>query len=86
MSVGTVLSSERLREFTSFRNLSEEDLLILAGSVSIRSARRGETLFQCGDIDARDFFLLNGRLQLIAEDGRERFIDAGSDAANSTTR
>ena len=81
MAAGTGLSSERLREFTSFRNLSEEDLLILAGSVSVQSARRGDTLFNCGDIDARDFFLLSGRLQLIAEDGRERFIDAGSDVA-----
>ncbi len=81
MAVGTGLTSERLREFTSFRNVSEEDLLILAGSIEVQSARRGDTLFTCGDIDARDFFLLSGRLQLIAEDGRERFIDAGSDVA-----
>jgi HD-like signal output (HDOD) protein len=75
------LSSEKLREFTSFRTLAEEDLLLLAGSIELRSARRGEVLFECGDIDARDFFLLNGRLQLVAEDGRERSLEAGSDAA-----
>src|SRR5690606_17619673 len=48
------LSSEQLREFTSFRTLAEEDLLVLAGSVEVKSARRGEVLFRCGDIDARD--------------------------------
>lgn len=75
------LSSEQLREFSSFRPLTEEDLLLLAGSIELRTARRGEVLFECGDIDARDFFLLRGRLQLVAEDGRERSLEAGSEAA-----
>jgi len=76
------LDIERLREFTSFRNLPEDDLLILAGRVQIKELRRGEVLFECGDIDSQEVFLLTGKLQLIAEDGRERVIEARTTAAN----
>lgn len=76
------LSTERLRAFTSFRNLSEEDLLIFAGRLQVKEARRGDVLFECGDIDSQEIFLLTGRLQLIAEDGRERVVEAATPAAN----
>lgn len=75
------LDPERLREFTSFRTLSEDDLLILSGRIVAKQARRGEVLFRSGDIDSVEMFLLGGRLQLVADDGRERFVDAGSDVA-----
>ena len=77
----TGMSPERLREFTSFRTLPEEDLVILAGRIAVKEARRGDILFECGDIDSVDVFLLSGRLQLIAEDKRERIIEAESDIA-----
>lgn len=77
----TGISPERLREFTSFRQLSDDDLVILAGRIAIQEARRGDVLFECGDIDSVEVFLLNGRLQLIAEDNRERTIEADSDVA-----
>lgn len=82
MAVSLGLSIERLREFTSFRNLSEEDVLILSGRTQIKEARRGEVIFNCGDIDSQEIFLLTGKLQLVAEDGRERTIEARTTAAN----
>jgi HD-like signal output (HDOD) protein len=82
MTAVSGLSTERLRAFTSFRNLSEEDLLIFAGRIQVKEARRGDVLFECGAIDSQEIFLLTGRLQLIAEDGRERIVEAGTAAAN----
>lgn len=82
MVVTQGLTAERLREFTSFRNLSEDDLLILTGRLDVRQAKRGEVLFNCGDIDSQDIFLLSGRLTLVAEDGRERVVEAGTAVAN----
>lgn len=82
MALTQGLTADRLREFTSFRSLSEDDLLILTGRVDVKQARRGEVLFECGDIDSQEVFLLSGRLQLIAEDGRERVVEAGTTAAN----
>jgi HD-like signal output (HDOD) protein len=76
------LNIERLRDFTSFRNLPEDDLLVLAGRMQIKELRRGEVMFECGDIDSQEIFLLAGKLQLIAEDGRERVIEARTTAAN----
>lgn len=82
MAVIHELSTEKLREFTSFRNLSEDDLLVLTGRVAIRHAQRGDVLFECGDIDSRELFLLQGRLQLVSENGEERVLEAGTAAAN----
>jgi HD-like signal output (HDOD) protein len=81
MMSATGVSPDRLREFTSFRMLPEDDLVILAGRIVVKEVRRGEVMFRCGDIDSVEMFLLNGRLQLVADDGRERLLDAGSDAA-----
>lgn len=82
MTVIQELGIEKLREFTSFRNLSEDDLLVLAGYVAVQHARRGDVLFESGDIDSRELFLLRGQLQLVSEDGQERVLEAGTAAAN----
>lgn len=82
MAVAQGLDLGRLREFTSFRHLSEEDLLVLSSRVVVKQARKGEILFQCGDIDSQEIFLLSGKLQLVAEDGRERTIEARTAVAN----
>jgi len=81
MKSTTGISPERLREFSSFRMLPDDDLVILSGRIAVKEARRGDVLFECGDIDSVDLFLLTGRLQLIAEDGRERSVEADSDVA-----
>ena len=81
MNSPAAVSPDRLRQFTSFRTLSEEDLLVLSGRVAVKEARRGDTLFKCGDIDSTEIFLLGGKLQLIAEDGRERVVEADSEAS-----
>lgn len=82
MAVAQGLDSGRLREFTSFRNLSEDDLLVLSSRVVVKEARRGDVLFKSGDIDAQEIFLLSGKLLLIADDGRERMIEARTAVAN----
>jgi HD-like signal output (HDOD) protein len=73
---------DQLRRYSSFRHLSDEDLLILGARLQARRAQRGEVLFEAGDIDSFDYFLLQGTLLLVAEDGRERAIEAGSEAAS----
>ncbi len=82
MAVAQGLDIGRLREFTSFRNLSEDDLLVLSSRVAIKEAPRGAVLFECGDIDSQEIFLLAGKLLLIADDGRERTIEARTTVAN----
>lgn len=81
MTVVSGISTERLRAFAGFRDLSEEDLLIVAARLQVREAKRGDVLFERGAIDAQEIFLLTGRLQLVAEDGRERIVEAGTQAA-----
>lgn len=75
------VSADQLAQFKTFAELSEEDRLVLASQLPLRRAARGEVLFRCGDIDAQDYFLLSGRLGLTADDGRERTVEGGSEAA-----
>lgn len=77
----SLLSAERLRDYPAFNQLGDDDRLVLASRIPVRRASLGDILFRCGDIDSIDIFLLAGRLQLIAEDGRERTIDASSEVA-----
>jgi HD-like signal output (HDOD) protein len=81
MTAVSGISTERLRAFASFRDLSEEDLLIISARLQVREAKRGDVLFERGAIDTQEIFLLSGRLQLVAEDGRERVVEAGTQAA-----
>lgn len=81
MTAVSPISTERLRTFAGFRDLSEEDLLLVAGRIQVLEARRGTVLFERGSIDTQEIFLLAGRLQLVAEDGRERIVEAGTPAA-----
>lgn len=81
MAPEAALTVDKLREYTTFRNIADDDLLVLCNQLQIKRAGRGEVLFSCGDIDTVEVFLLAGKLQLIAEDGRERGIDAAEEAA-----
>lgn len=78
----TVPAIDQLRRYSSFRHLSDEELLILGGRLVAREARRGDVLFKAGDIDSHDYFLVQGKLRLVAEDGRARSIEAGSEDAS----
>ncbi|HUH37448.1 MAG TPA: HDOD domain-containing protein [Spongiibacteraceae bacterium] len=81
MAHDAALNVDKLREYTTFRNIADDDLLVLCNQLKVQRAGRGEELFRCGDIDTAEVFLLVGKLQLIAEDGRERSIDASDEAA-----
>ena len=80
MAVGTGISSERLREFTSFRNLTEEDLLILAGSVVApeeeewRALHRRLGLAHVRDRVPIEFLELGPSYRAVNPDGVARFV------------
>jgi HD-like signal output (HDOD) protein len=79
----TELSSllELLPNYSPFDALDQSLLTMLAKNISIKNHNTGFTLFQSGDYDADEYFLIKGSVTLVAHDGRENSISAGMDNA-----
>lgn len=73
---------EQLRRFSSFQTLDEHQLLQLAGVMTPTSYRRKQKLFDIGQDDDCEYFLLEGQLLLTAADQRTKLLSADDPAAN----
>ncbi len=74
---------EILRQFLPFQGLDAAQLEMLAKSVEIEHASPGTLLLQRGSQDDNSFFLLDGQLQLKAEDGRISEVTSESQSARN---
>lgn len=79
----TELSSllEILPKYSPFDAMDQSLLRMLAKNITVKSQNVGFTLFQSGDYDADEYFLISGKVTLKAHDGRENSINAGMDNA-----
>lgn len=77
------VTQEMLLKFSSFRQLTEDQLTMLlgAGEVKLFKAAQGEKIITRGSNDEFSFFLVNGSLKLIARDGQTAIIKADSTSA-----
>ncbi len=75
------VSPEDLKRFLSFQGLDDHQLLLLASKVQVREFSTGQQLFEFGDIDSIEYFLIEGALELHANDGAVRVIADSDDAA-----
>lgn len=75
------LDPERLRQFRPFKDLDSHQLLLLCSRLEYRRAPKDYQLFERGDIDSDEFFLLEGELALISHDGVRLTIDTDHPSA-----
>lgn len=80
-SAEPALHVEKLREFFDFKDMPQEVLNLAIGNLRVEQSDRGEVIFECDDRDGMQLFLLSGTIKLIAKDGREHVLAAGSDDA-----
>ena len=73
----------QLKGFVPFDECSEEELIVLADHAWLDSAGRGHVLTRAGESDGWDYYLIEGTLKLLAEDGKELFVMGGSRTARS---
>jgi HD-like signal output (HDOD) protein len=66
-----------------FDECSEEELIVLADHSWLDSAGSGHVLARAGETDNWDYYLIEGTLRLVAEDGKEIFLMGGSRTARS---
>lgn len=72
---------EILPKYSPFDVLDQSLLSMLAKDITIKRQNPGFNLFQSGDYDADEYFLISGTVKLVARDGRENTISAGNDNA-----
>ena len=70
------MSNHPLQKFIPFQHLSDTELMVLGGQVRTRRCRKGEVLFNHGEIDANEFFIVSGSVELVSGDNRKRVIRA----------
>lgn len=72
---------ELIQNYSPFDSLDEGLLKMLAKDIVLVNRSPGFSLFQSGDYDADEYFLINGTVKLVARDGRENSISAGQESA-----
>lgn len=71
----------RLKEFQPLNRLTEGQLVLLASRGERRSYGPGQRVLEHGAHDGQEYFLITGRVELDAVDGRTSVIEAGSEQA-----
>lgn len=71
----------KLRAIAPFAGLESEHLIVAAGRMGLIGLTDGDTLLRRGANDPQDYFLLEGKVELIDCDGERRLIEAGSASA-----
>ncbi len=67
-------TAANLRTFSILKDLTEDQLEQLAQSVDIQTAKRRTRVIERGSRDDSTYLLLNGAIELVAEDGRKTII------------
>lgn len=69
------LEAHRLKSFVAFEKLDEHQLIVLASKAKFLRVAKDVQLFEHGDIDSNEFFLLNGKVELLSADGVTHQVD-----------
>lgn len=67
--------------FSPFDSIDPQLLARLAADITVLEADAGFQLFTTGEYDAAEYYLLEGSIRLLAEDGKEKIIPADHSAA-----
>ncbi len=76
-----LLDRNVLRSFVPASALNAENFQELARKAVVESLPAGRTLFKSGERDGKTIYLLSGEVELAGEQGVERTVKGGSDAA-----
>ena len=72
---------KHLDAFEIFSELDEKTKILASRLISVDGAKQGCTLFRLGENDELEYFLVSGEVELIAEDGVTKRLNANDSAA-----
>ncbi len=83
MPVMIQLNAEMLKKFRPLDRLSENQRILLSHKAHFSSFKKRKSVLERGTSDHHEYFLLNGKVELEAPDGRTREIEAGTENASA---
>ena len=78
-----LLTADDLAHFRPMDKLTPQQRVLLLDKVKYKTFGKRSTLFELGSQDNKTCFLLKGKLEMIAGDGRARVVEAGTANARS---
>jgi HD-like signal output (HDOD) protein len=78
-----LVDDQTLRSFLPLKVLPRDELELLAAQLQVESASAGEQLIEIGSTDQYQYFLIQGRIRLEAEDGKTMEIEGGTPRAGN---
>ena len=81
MADGKLVEKSVLKTLVPPNALNAENFQELAGKAFVEEIAAGKTVFKIGDLDRKTTYLLEGTLELIAEDGQPTKLVGGTDVA-----
>lgn len=78
-----VINTERLKFFTTFASLSDKQLDYIAVNAQIMTVDQGEIVIELGSSSSDKYLLLDGSVQLQANDASSSLIDAQTERAKT---
>ena len=74
---------ELLKKFVTFQDLDDEPLSLLAENSLIYFVPAGAPLLERGKTDDWNLYVVEGKVELIADDGIQKFIESGTENAKN---
>lgn len=81
MAEGKLVEKSVLKTLVPPNALNAENFQELAGKAFIEQIASGKTIFNAGDLDRKTTYLLEGKVELTAEDGQTTELQGGTDVA-----
>ena len=81
MAEGKLVETSVLATLVPPNALNAENFQELAGKAFVEQIASGKAIFSAGDLDGKTTYLLEGQVELIAEDGQTTKMDGGADVA-----
>ncbi len=75
------MNPQQISKFEPFHDLDEQSKIVAAKLMVLNTVKKGVQLFDVGDEDTLEYFLLDGEVELVATDGVTKRILAGDSAA-----
>jgi len=76
-----LLTAKTLKKFTPLDRLNEKQLVLLASHHEIKEYNKDAVVVELRSSDNKEYFLIQGKLQLTAKDGKVMEIEGGTPAA-----
>jgi CRP-like cAMP-binding protein len=81
MAEGILVDKSVLKTLVPPNALNAENFQELAGKAFVEEIPAGKTIFKAGDLDRKTTYLLEGQVELVAEDGQTQSLSGGTDLA-----